>query len=404
MSVDRYAVAAALAGALWVVACRPPKDPSGDPFATLVARAARGSGLDPVENRIQVLLSSVSRDSSGTPRFREYRYRVGAEYHYPASTVKLPVAVLALERVNELRAYGVTRDTWMRTEPLFPGDSTIDADPSAASGRPSVAHYIKKILLVSDNDAYNRLYEFVGQDRINRRLRDLGFADAEILHRLERPLTHDENARTNGITFLDATGAPLLRLEAQSSPPLAPTRQTFAGQGYIRAGARIDEPFDFSLKNRWPIEHAHRLTRWIFFPESEPPAQRPGLTDDDLRFLRRYMRMAPPESADPAYAASEAWPTMLKYLYYGGRRGAPLRPGLAIANKVGRAYGFSLDAAYFLDAATGVEFVLSAVVYTNANGVLNDDTYEYETRASPFLAALGRAVLDAELRREGRGR
>ncbi|MDP9231009.1 MAG: glycoside hydrolase family 9 protein, partial [Bacteroidota bacterium] len=41
---------------------------------------------------------------------------------------------------------------------------------TAANGFPSIAQYIKKIFLVSDNDAYNRLYEFLGQQTINDKL------------------------------------------------------------------------------------------------------------------------------------------------------------------------------------------------------------------------------------------
>jgi hypothetical protein len=37
--------------------------------------------------------------------------------------------------------------------------------------------------------------------------------------------------------------------------------------------------------------------------------------------------------------------------------------------------------------------VLSATLYVNADGVLNDDRYEYDTIGYPFLAELGRRVL-----------
>lgn len=35
------------------------------------------------------------------------------------------------------------------------------------------------------------------------------------------------------------------------------------------------------------------------------------------------------------------------------------------------------------------------MLYTNADGVLNDDEYEYETVADPFLADLGEVVARA---------
>jgi len=53
-----------------------------------------------------------------------------------------------------------------------------------------------------------------------------------------------------------------------------------------------------------------------------------------------------------------------------------------------------------VDAAHGVEFLLAATLYLNADGVLNDDKYEYDTVGLPFLRDLGRRVYEAELRRK----
>jgi hypothetical protein len=66
---------------------------------------------------------------------------------------------------------------------------------------------------------------------------------------------------------------------------------------------------------------------------------------------------------------------------------------------VGLAHGFLLDNAYVVDVKNKVEFFLSAVVYVNQNETLNDNTYEYDEISIPFLAALGNAVYDYELKR-----
>ena len=71
-----------------------------------------------------------------------------------------------------------------------------------------------------------------------------------------------------------------------------------------------------------------------------------------------------------------------------------------IFNKVGLAYGFLLDNAYIVDLENKVEFFLSAVVYSNSNGVLNDDSYDYDTLTIPFLAEIGRAIYEYELERD----
>jgi hypothetical protein len=57
-----------------------------------------------------------------------------------------------------------------------------------------------------------------------------------------------------------------------------------------------------------------------------------------------------------------------------------------------------------MDAERGVEFLLSAVIYVNADGILNDDRYEYDAIGFPFMRDLGQAVYQYELNRNRRHR
>jgi hypothetical protein len=115
---------------------------------------------------LQISFVRVQRDAQGRPHLsRPVHCRLRPrEYFYPASAVKLAAVVLALEKLNRLRLTtpSLTADAPMRTDSAFAGQTRAWRDTSAATGRPSVGHYLRKALLVSDNDAYNRLYEFVG--------------------------------------------------------------------------------------------------------------------------------------------------------------------------------------------------------------------------------------------------
>ena len=39
-----------------------------------------------------------------------------------------------------------------------------------------------------------------------------------------------------------------------------------------------------------------------------------------------------------------------------------------------------------------IQFILTATIHVNKNGIFNDDIYEYETIGIPFLAQLGREI------------
>jgi hypothetical protein len=55
-----------------------------------------------------------------------------------------------------------------------------------------------------------------------------------------------------------------------------------------------------------------------------------------------------------------------------------------------------IDNAFIEDQENIVKFFLSAVIYTNANETLNDDNYEYNSIALPFLGELGRHIYQIE--------
>ncbi|HSZ86546.1 MAG TPA: hypothetical protein VK787_10975, partial [Puia sp.] len=88
-----------------------------------------------------------------------------------------------------------------------------------------------------------------------------------------------------------------------------------------------------------------------------------------------------------------------KLLYYGSEK-ATLPKNIRIFNKEGDAYGFLTDVSYFVDFDKKVEFMLSATIYCNSDGILNDDKYDYETVGLPFMKQLGRTIYDFELKRK----
>src|SRR5687768_2942483 len=156
--------------------------------------------------KVQVIYTQINRDVNNQPLFRNYYFHLDPQmYFYPASTVKLPVALLSLQRLNELKVFGLNSQSTMLTEAAYSGQTPVYNDATTEDGRPSIANYIKKIFLVSDNDAYNRLYEFLGQEYINTQLQKMGY-DVQIRHRLDIFLSEDENRHTNPVKFLSPDG------------------------------------------------------------------------------------------------------------------------------------------------------------------------------------------------------
>jgi len=348
--------------------------------------------------RIQILYTQVDRDKHNRPRFRDFSFNLNADqYFYPASSIKMPLAILALQKC---KALGIPVTATMITDSAFRDQSKVTADTSSETGLPSVAHYVKKIFLVSDNDASNRLYEFLGQDYIHQELRRMGLKGAEIIHRLAIPLTEEENRRTNPVSFYDDAGSLLFKQPTLITNRSYPDRHNFIGKGYLKDEVMVNEPMNFSKKNRFPLEELHRIMQMVIFPEAFSKGQIPELSEQDYKLLYQYMSQLPRESKFPAYDQKEFYDSYVKFFLFGTQKDTIMPDHLRIFNKVGWSYGFLTDVAYVADLKNKVEFFLSATIYCNEDEILNDDKYDYETIGLPFLEKLGQIIYEQELSRK----
>ncbi|QEC65701.1 serine hydrolase [Mucilaginibacter ginsenosidivorans] len=357
----------------------------------------------PTHNEVQILYTQIDRDENNVPHFRSYSYRLNANhYFYPASTVKLPTAIFALEKLNELNIKGLDWKSVMITDSAFAGQTRVTKDSSSKSGLPSIQNYIKKILLVSDNDAYNRLYEFVGREEINQKLKKYGLTGTRIVCRLAIGDRDESTKHTNPVNFYNK-GKPVYQKPAMYDPneyPQTPEHMIM-GKGYLDKNDKlVMEPFDFSKNNTYPLADQQMVLKRLLFPDTFPKEQQYNLTDDQYKLIYRYMSMWPTESKYPTYSRPDYYPAYCKWLFYGGDSLAVINPHIRIFDKIGDSYGYDIDNAYIVDYKNKVEFMLSAVVQSNDNQIYNDNKYEYKTVCLPFMRDLAQTIYQVELKRE----
>ena len=343
------------------------------------------------------MLGLVESDPDGKPTLRQLGFRGQAEYFYPASAVKTFAAIAALEGLAELRAdtgLAIDRDTPLVLYPLFDGERIEEVDPShLADGTITVGHEIRKLAIVSDNEAFNRLYELVGPDGLARSLARAGLTEPRIVHRLAEPRTAAENLRAPRVDFRGTWFRHTIpERTTLALPPPPPLPGLLVGGGYLANDQLVDEPMDFSAKNRMALAELQRGLCKLVRPDvacGAGPAFR--LDEADREFLLDAMTRLPSESEDPRFDPVAHPDSSAKLLLAGLEREIP-RLRLRLVSKYGRAYGFSTDNAWIEDRATGRGVFLAATIYTNADGILNDDRYEYDEVALPFFTELGRAI------------
>lgn len=351
---------------------------------------------------IQIIYTKIEKDENGKKKLQTFSFNENSnKYFYPASTVKFPAAILALEKLNDLNISGVNKFTHLSIDSVYENQTAFNKEFKDECGYPNIADYIKRIFLVSDNQAFNRLFDFLGQKEINQRLRKRGFDNTKILHRLEVTRTEELNKQNNPINFYDENNNIIYQQPAKFEGDEIELKltDTKKGIGYYADGVLINEPKDFSQNNFFGLRDQHNLMIRIIFPELFDEMERFNLTEDDYKFLNKYMCMLPRESECPKYDSTEYYDGYVKFFMFGNTK-EQIPTNIKIFSKSGLAYGYLIDNAFIKDVENNVEFFLSAVIHVNEDQIYNDDKYEYDEIGLPFLANLGKIIYNFEINKE----
>jgi len=309
--------------------------------------------------------------------FTDYNYQVNdSNYFYPASTVKILTALLTLEKLNEMDSLDIYTQFYVE------GDSL----------ETTFANEISKIFAVSDNEANNRLFEFLGQDRINQNLKNKGIAPVRISHRLSTENAFEVTTVPLVAHLNDTT---LTMLQPSTNTPAKPLTLNGIkkGIGYYEENTLTKATFDFSLKNYFPISTQNEVMKRIIFPSQFSKNQQFNLSPDQYKFILKAMSDLPRNIGYDEIDLNDGYG---KFFMYGDTKDT-IPEYLKIYNKVGNAYGTVTDCAYITDSKNNIEFILTATLLVNKDGIFNDDKYEYEDIGIPFLAQLGREIYNMEV-------
>ena len=385
---------ALLALSLVLAACRPaprepvvpapvvPPPPASEPEAreNLESRLRRTPKLasimsEAAQRRFQVVVGVVSPDGKGWST--RDGFRADAEYIYPASAIKLFSAVAALEALTEMREDGGA-------------DVDVDAgvviDPSRRRRGPiaTVGQLVNGALVMSDNDANNALFDIVGLDGIHARMWRMGLSTFRMRHRLG--VGGGDDIRVSPRVDLLGGARPVVIAPREGRVDLGKNTEpgVLVGDSYFVGGRLVEEPMSFEDKNRVSLADLQRLLVAV---------TRPELSEETLRLgtRERAVLVDALTTLPSAKGASVTIDHEHKPFLAGLERVVP-RESLTVVSKSGRAYGFLVENAYVVDRRSDRAFFLAAAMYSNPNGRLNDDNYDYRPVAFPTFANLAESV------------
>ncbi|MHB8259883.1 MAG: serine hydrolase [Bacteroidia bacterium] len=359
---------------------------------------------NPKKYKLQIIYTRIARDKNNSPTFINYYWNVDSnKFFYPASLVKLPLSIMALEKINSLKNYNIDKNTTLITDSVFVCQKKVFKDTTSENRYPSVAHYIKKMFLVSDNYAFARTYEFLTCDYIHQTLEKWQFPNIRIVNRLDGSCKADTAKITSPVYLLSEKGDTLYKqaLTYYTYTKPHPLSKAKAGRAHTNElGKRINQPKDFSTHNFMSLSNCHEILRRLVFYPHINKERGYAITIEDWQFLLKYLGMYPRECLYPAYNTKEYYDSFKKFIYYGSC--APTIPSdsVRVFNIVGRAYGFLSDCAYVADIKNNVEYMLSVTMYLNERDIVGTGKYEYDKLGMPFLKDLGNLIYTVEKERK----
>ncbi len=349
--------------------------------------------LEPDKYELQIIYTQIHRDSLNQPHLREFVYNLKSQkYFNPASLVKLPVALLTLEKLNEQMIPGVTKFTKVGFGTNFTCQTPLNSKALPPSEAPSLARYLEKMLLVSDNEGYTRLFEFLGQRYIQQKMNEKCYEGVRVIRRFNECDTL-QNRYTNPVFFYDDQNQLIYTQAGAYNPtPYYPRRSVWQRRATISGIPTLDPNYE----NFLPLVQAHQMLKAVMMPEALPAYQRFNLTEKDYQFLWRGLGAYPSEGKLTAYLPKDGfYDTYKKYLYYG--RSEAAKSNFRVFNIVGWWSGYVSDCAYFVDYQRGIEFFVSAVISTNQVPI--NEGEGYQKISFPFMADLGKLLYEYEKQR-----
>ena len=341
---------------------------------------------DKEDYEIQVMLTKVNHDNTKID-FQNYQYQHDEnQYFYPASTIKLPIVVLTLKKINELRSKG--SDITLKSKIIL---NNVDnySNFKLQDSITSFQNLIADIFLVSDNSASNILIDFIGYNYFNDEMQNAGFDRTYLNHKFNPDpyvnSTWQISDLNNNVISSINDNQKIIKADDKTNGLDKGERRYFNGE-------ILDESLNFSEKNRFSITDMHNLIKYIFYPEIFDKANTFNLNVEDYDFIRYWMSRFTYEDIGEKFIGDEKFfETYNKFFIHGDEQSVS-NEQIRVYNKIGQAYGTSTDNGFIKNYQNNVEFILTSTIYTNKNKVINDNLYEYDDIAEPFLAKLSRAI------------
>ena len=343
----------------------------------------------------QLVYTSVAKKNKKVV-YEEHGLNVNKFYFNPASVVKLPLLLLALEKLTLLKEKGIDLDTKIV---MHTCSCDFDTDGYVVKSKnPTMRQFLRELIIMSDNDSYNLLVDFVGYDYFNRRYRELGYDGFILKRRFTSNCNADQNKWFGGLSFYDSSNNLLYTQPCDTSKEFYFIDSTkyllTAGISHLENSILAEGPKDFSSNNYLNFYQMYHLFKDLFSPEK---------FNKNFKIDSRYkvslfdaLKDYPSGLMNSNYDLNNISDGYYKFFMDSSVMDTQNKD-FKIYNKVGIAGGFISDFSHIVDQSNGIEYFLSATMLAKKDDVINSGKNNYFDFGIPAFRKIGAILYNYEL-------
>lgn len=364
----------------------------------LLLQIIRGkdSTVDHVLNKaekyhFQLILTLVDQHD-GKDELLSFDFNQDKYYYNPASLIKLPVVILAAEKMSRLKeTFNVSVDDRIGLQ-ICSCDKTTE-DYINRSIPSTFRQVMRETIIMSSNPGFNYFFNFLGRDSFNTRIKDLGYSKTNLRRRFYANCTESDQSRFGGVNFYDEKGRIKHSMKCYFSNKSWENNADWphlAGLKHKENGKYVNGPKDYRDGNFLALSDAHGMMLKLFNPEKFDPRSNFQIDSSIKNILIDALGNFPRELNSIHY--KETYPDYYYKFFLDPKTMNTADGELRIYNKVGIAGGFISDVSFFHDKRSGIKFYLSGAMLAKKDGIMDNGKYDYYDIGIPVFRKIGSMI------------
>jgi len=324
---------------------------------------------------------------------KNYYINKDAYYFNPASLIKFPVAIVALEKLSRIKKkYGISLTDSIDMTPCSCDRSTIDYIRKTSTK--TIEQFLRELFIMSNNDAFNLFYDLVGPNETNERMRSLGFQRITLRNRFTSSCDSMGNLTYGGIGFFEDQVRKKYQIFCDTASILGkidPSWPHVAGKFVYKNKKIIPGAKNYTTSNYVSLSDAHDLMIRLIDESQAPRENRLKIDSSMKQVLLKAMGDFPRELTSNNYQTSQI-PDYYYKFFLDPSTMHTADNSLRFYNKVGIAAGFISDVSYVVDETKGITYFLSGSMMAKKDEIMDNGKFNYYDIALPLFRKIGTLI------------